>query len=104
MAAEQRGWASAVAGEEPSLGAGLRAGVGVRPGPSRVAGELPADGRIIDAVELADRVKQDLTVAMKAGEKGRVRPCASSSPSCRRPGSPVWCRRSFAVCARAPLR
>ena len=33
---------------------------------------VPADGRIIDAVELADRVKQDLTVAMKAGEKGRV--------------------------------
>ena len=36
------------------------------------AGEVRADGRIIDSVELADRVKQDLTVAMKAGEKSRV--------------------------------
>jgi uncharacterized protein YqeY len=33
---------------------------------------VPASRRIIDSVELADKVKQDLTVAMKAGEKDRV--------------------------------
>ncbi len=33
---------------------------------------MPADGSIIGAVELADRVKQDLTASMKAGDKERV--------------------------------
>ena len=33
---------------------------------------MPAPRRIIDWVQLADRVKQDLTLAMKAGEKERV--------------------------------
>jgi uncharacterized protein YqeY len=33
---------------------------------------VPAGRRIIDWVQLADRVKQDLTVAMKAREKDRV--------------------------------
>jgi len=33
---------------------------------------VPAPRRIIDWVQLADRVRQDLTVAMKAGEKERV--------------------------------
>src|SRR4029079_15710942 len=45
----------------PRVPAGSRRGRGAR-----------ADGRIIEAVELADRVKQDLTAAMKAGEKSRV--------------------------------
>jgi uncharacterized protein len=40
--------------------------------PCVVARAVWARGRIIDSVELADRVKQDLTVAMKAGEKSRV--------------------------------
>src|SRR4029079_11822052 len=45
----------------PRVPAGSRRGRGAR-----------ADGRIIEAVELADRVKQDLSAAMKAGEKSRV--------------------------------
>jgi len=53
-------------------GARTRAGVGDGPGPSVASGWARADGRIIEAVELADRVKQDLTAAMKAGEKSRV--------------------------------
>ena len=53
-------------------GARTRAGVGDGPGPLVASGWARADGRIIEAVELADRVKQDLTAAMKAGEKSRV--------------------------------
>jgi uncharacterized protein YqeY len=46
-------------------------------GPARIPAQSPLaagaqHGRIIDWVELADRVKQDLTVAMKAREKERV--------------------------------
>jgi uncharacterized protein len=33
---------------------------------------MPGGGRILDRMQLADKVKQDLTVAMKAGEKERV--------------------------------
>ena len=55
-----------------------RAGVRVRPRPElSVARELPADGRIIDAVELADRVKQDLTVRDEGGREG---PCRRPAP------------------------
>src|SRR4051812_30094565 len=45
----------------------------MRPRPARgCRGPAPGSGRIIEVVELANRVKQDLTVAMKAREKDRV--------------------------------